>query len=245
LRAELIKFSTLRSTTWTLLGVLTSGVAVTVLSTHSSAGQPPQTFQGFDPTDQSLSGLFIATLGMGVLGVLAATGEYSSGTVRSSLSANPRRPMFFAAKATVVGAVALVIGEVMSFLCFFIGQAVLAGGGAPTAAIGHPGVLRAVMLSGAFIGLLGLFALGLGLAVRHTAGGIAVYAGAILLVPFLLSRLPKDPSRFTPIPMLGNSVAAVVRQPGQLSAPDAFGLMALYCLAMLVAAVVLLLRRDA
>ena len=62
--------------------------------------------QGFDPTNQALAGLALGSLVIGVLGVLAMTGEYGSGTIRSSLAAMPRRAVFFAAKAIVVGAAA-------------------------------------------------------------------------------------------------------------------------------------------
>ncbi len=69
-----------------------------------------------------MTGLALGSLAIGVLGVLAITGEYGSGTIRSSLAATPGGPLFLGAKAIVIGAVSLVVGEILTFACFFIGQ---------------------------------------------------------------------------------------------------------------------------
>jgi ABC-2 type transport system permease protein len=134
---------------------------------------------------------------------------------------------------------------VTAFACYGAGYLVLSKGGAPTAALNHPGVLRAVVLSGAFLSLLGLFALGLGIILRYTAGAISAYVGFTFLLPLLLSRLPGNPSRFTPVPMLLNSVAAVIPQSSSLSAPTACGFMAAYSAGCLLIATAVFLRRDA
>jgi hypothetical protein len=202
-------------------------------------------YQGFDPTNQSMTGLALAVLAIGVLGVLVATGEYASGTMRASLSATPRRPLLLASKVAIVGALALVVGEVITFSCFGIGQAILASHGAPTASLGQAGVLRALLLSGAFVALLCLMALGLGVLLRHTAGAIASYAGITFLLPFVLQKIPGNPAHFTPVAMLANSVAAVVPQSGQLPAWGAFLLMVLYTALVLAVAMIAFARRDA
>lgn len=244
-RAEWVKLFSLRSTFWTLLVTLAGSLLVTVLSANSSGHHPRGSYQGFDPTNQSLSGLTIAVLTIGVLGALAATGEYGTGTIRSSLAAVPRRPVFYLAKLLVTGAVALVVGEVITFACFGVGQAVLAHGGAPTAGLTDPGVLRALTLSGAFLAMLGVGALALGVVVRHTAGALATYVGLTFLLPLLLQRLSSRPGRFTPILMLANSVAAVVHQGDAVGWGTAVGLMAFYAAAVVAGAALLLSRRDA
>jgi ABC-2 type transport system permease protein len=243
--AELTKLASLRSTLWTLLVMFLGMVGVTLLSIHGALHHPRQWYQGFDPTNQSMGGLALGTLTIGVLGVLAVTGEYGSGTIRSTLAGGPRRGLLLVGKVLVVGALALVVSEVFTFVCFFVGQAVLASGGAPSATIVQPGVLRAVALSGAFLALLGLGALGLGVVFRHTAGALAGYVGLTFLIPLLMSRLPGNPARFTPIPILANSVSAVVPQYGQLSAPVGFALTALYATVILAVGAVVLVRRDA
>jgi hypothetical protein len=244
-RAEVIKLSSLRSTIWTLVVTVVGTLGVTALATNGAAHHPRGWYQGFDPTNQSLTGLALGMLAIGVLGVLAVTGEYTTGTIRSSLAAAPRRPLFVAAKVLVVGTMALVLGEVMTLACFGVGHVVLSAGGAPTASIGAPGVARALLLSGAALALLGLLALGLGVIIRHTAGALAAFVGLTFLLPVLLQRIPGSPAPFAPEQILASSVAAVVPQPDQLSAPVGFGMMAVYSVAVLALAAALFARRDA
>jgi ABC-type transport system involved in multi-copper enzyme maturation permease subunit len=243
--AEWTKLMTLRSTKWILAITAVGTLLVTFLSTHSVAHKPPGWYQGFDPTNQSLAGLSIGALALGVLGVLTISGEYGTGTIRSSLSAVGRRETLLMAKLAVVAAVTLVLGEVLSFGAFFFGQAILSSGGAPTAHLGQPGVLRALVLTGAFLSLFALLGFGLGLVIRHSAGALATFAGVALLAPILLQTVAGHPDRYTPAIIFANSVAAVVPQAHQLSATIGFMLMVLYCLGVLVAGAVLLTKRDA
>ena len=244
-RAELIKLATLRSTLWVLLVTVAGTLGVTVLATHGLGHHNPQWYQGFDPTNQSFTGLALGTLAIGVFGVLSVTGEYASGTIRSSLMAAPRRPLLLLGKILVVGTVILAVGEALAFACFGLGMAVLSAVGAPSVALSHPGVLRAVTLSGAFLALLGLLGLGLGVIIRHTAGAVAAYVGITFLLPVLLQRIPGTPSRYTPVGILANSVSAVVHQSNQVSAPVGFGLMVLYATVILGLGAIFIARRDA
>jgi ABC-2 type transport system permease protein len=245
-RAELTKLRSIRSTTWTLFATVVGTLLLTVLATNSFQHHGRGQLHGFDPTNQSLTGVALGSLAIGVLGVLMITGEYSSGTIRSSLAATPRRPVLLGAKAMVIALVSLVVGEILTFACFFTGKAILSGR-APVATLGQPGVLRALLLSGAFLALLGMFGLGLGFIIRSTAGAIAAFVGVIFLLPVLLQPLSAhgSPARFAPEEILANSVAAVVPQSGQLAPTTGFLLMVLYCGVALGAGAVLLVRRDA
>jgi ABC-2 type transport system permease protein len=244
-RSEFTKMRTLRSTWWSFLVMTVGMIGVTVLTVEGDTHKNASWYQGFDPTNQAMSGLALGALVIGVLGALAVTGEYGSGTVRSSLMATPDRRKFVLGKVIVLGVVALVVSEVLTFACFFVGQLILSHGGAPSASLGQSGVFTAVALSGAFLALLGLMALGLGLIVRHTAGAIAFYVAVTILVPILIGRLPGQPARFSPIGILANSVSVVDRQPGQLSAPLGFVLMLLYGAVALLVGQFLLSRKDA
>ena len=113
-----------------------------------------------------------------------------------------------------------MLGLVLSFLSFFVGQAVLSGA-APTATLDDPGVLRALLESAAFLALLALFGVGIGAIIRHSAGAIATFVGCTLLLPLLLHNVAGNPSRFMPVLLLGNSVAAVVPISGALSSTAA------------------------
>jgi ABC-2 type transport system permease protein len=244
LRAEWTKLVSLRSTRWTLLVTVVGALLVTFLSTHGALHHSREWYRGFDPTNQSLAGLAIGSLTLGVLGVLAMSGEYGTGTIRSSLAAMPRRGVLLTAKVVLVGLGTLVVGEALSFVLFFEGQAVLSGG-APTASLGQPGVLRAVALSGAFLALFALLGLGIGTAIRHTAGAIAVFAGCTLLATILLSSISESIARFAPEFIFANSVAAVVHSGDSLSATIGVVLMVAYCAATLGLGAFVLTRRDA
>lgn len=243
--AEWTKLFSLRSTKWVLAITAVGTLLVTFLSTESALHKNHLWYQGFDPTNQSLAGLSIGALALGTLGVLTISGEYGTGTIRSSLAALGRRDTLFMAKLAVMAGVTLVLGEVLSFCAYFLGHAILSAGGAPTASLGQPGVLRAVVLTGAFLSLFSLLGFGLGTVIRHTAGALATFAGVTLLAPILLQTVGGHPGRFTPAIIFANSVAAVVPQSHQLSATIGFMLMVLYCLGVLVAGAVLLTKRDA
>ena len=244
MRAEWTKLVSLRSTRWTLLVTALGTLIVTYLATRSSLHHTPGWYRGFDPTNQSLAGLAVASLAIGVLGVLAISGEYGTGTIRSSLAAMPRRGVLLTAKVVVIGVCTLVVGEALSFLAFFEGQAVLSGG-APTASLGQPGVLRAVTLSGAFLALFALLGLGLGTVMRHTAGAIAVFAGVTLLAPILLHSISESISRYAPELIFANSVAAVVRQDNAVSVTIGVVVMLVYCVVPLGLGALLFKRLDA
>ena len=205
-RAEFTKIRTLRSTTWTLLATIVGTLLVTVLATSNIHRKGLIGPQAFDPTNQSLTGLAIGQLTIGLLGILLITGEYGSGTIRSSLAAIPRRPLLLGAKVIVIATISLVVSEILAFACFFTGRSILSGN-APIASLGDPGVLRALLMAGAYLALLGMFGLGLGVIIRHTAGAITTFVGVIFLLPVLLqplhtrraTRVASPRSRYWPI----------------------------------------------
>ena len=246
-RMEWIKIRSLRSTWWTLVisaaGAVSIGVAVGLNTTNGTE----------DLTNNALAGLIPALLVSGVLGVLLMTSEYSSGMIRSTLAASPRRPLLLAAKAAVFGAVALMFGEAASFIAFFAGGAALRHGIAAPA-LSQPGVLRAVVLGGAGFCLLGLIGLGIGAIVRHSAAAIAVYVGGVYVLPTFIGNLVHQVGVYLPIIIVGNSLTttqSTACRPGAadctpfVSAWAGLGLLALYAAVTLAAGGWLLARRDA
>jgi ABC-type transport system involved in multi-copper enzyme maturation permease subunit len=225
LRSEWTKLRSVRSTTWTLLSTVVITIGIGVIATATEATRWAHSFPAghlsFDPTNLSLTGLLFGQFAIGILGVLVISAEYGTGTIRASLAAVPDRRMLLAAKAAVFALVVLVVGEVVSFGAFFIGQ-MLIGGGAPHATIGQAGVLRAVVGAGLYLALLGLLALGLGSIIRHTAGAIAVFVGVLLIIPLLLPALPTSLNhainKFEPI-TIGNAMTSVNTHVSSGSAP--------------------------
>jgi len=143
----------------------------------------------FNPTAYSLSGFFFAQLAVGVFGVLAMTGEYSTGSIRTTLIATPQRRSILGAKAIVAGAATMVVGTVSSFLAFFVGQAILTSKGLE-AHLGDPGAARSVIGAALYLTVLVLISLGLGTLLRSAAGAIATVVALVFVLPGLANALP-------------------------------------------------------
>jgi ABC-type transport system involved in multi-copper enzyme maturation permease subunit len=216
------------------------GAIISATQTGSHTGS-------FDPVSTSLSGVLLAQLAIGVLGVLLVTSEYSTGMIRSTFVAAPQRREVIAAKAAVFGVVAFVVGTVASFIAFFVGQSVL---GADGVGLGAPGALRSVIGVGLYLGLLGVFAVGLGTIIRNGAGAIAALLGLILVLPAVLQALPtslRDSiDKFLP----GNAGQAIfhngsIKGTTSLSPWVGIAVFAVYAAVSLGIGLVLVRRRDA
>jgi ABC-2 type transport system permease protein len=184
---EWTKFRSVRSTFWTLLVAVVTPVGFSAVVAVAISSQPA----GAAPVDPLLPGfasLEYAVLAVSVLGVLAFSTEYSTGLIRTTFAAMPRRRVVLAAKAAVLGAVTLVIGELVAFSSFFLAQAILSGHHLG-ASLSAPGVTGAVLGEGILLCVVAMLGLGLGAIVRHTAGGIAAVVGLIFL-PAILGLLP-------------------------------------------------------
>ena len=202
----------------------------------------------FDPTRSSLSGLLFAQLAIGVLGVLVISGEYSTGTIRATFAAIPHRPLVLMAKVIVFGAVTLIVGEIVSFVAFFIGQGIL-NGKTPTAAISDPGVLRAVCSGGLYLLALGLLALGLASIIRVTAAAISTFVGVLFILPIIADVLPSsytsDIGRFLPATIGTVMMSAHYHGDDPFGPWTSFALICAYAVVALLVGGVLLVRRDA
>ena len=240
---EWLKLRSVRSTWWTLLVFAAGMVGLAILVMR---GQ--QHSASFDPTNDSFAGLAIGQLALGVLGVLAVTSEFSSGMIRATFAAAPRRPLVLAAKAAILASVTLVAGEIMAFVAFGVGQAVLKSQ-FPHAALGQPGVLRAVLMAGAYPALIALTGLGLGASIRHTAGAISAVVGVLFVLPLILlplgTSIQNSVGQFMPMLIAENSLTAVKPVAHSLSAGVGFALLCLYAATALAVGSWMLTRRDA
>lgn len=251
LRSEWAKLRTVRSTMWTLGITLLLGIGIGAIATAETRAHwstmSPGSRAGFDPISTSLIGVFIAQFAIGVLGALAMSAEYGTGTIRATFSAAPRRPLVLVAKAAVFGAVALVVAEVVALLAFFLGQALLSAP-ATHASLHSPGALRAVVGSGLYICVLGLFSLGLATIIRHTAGAISAFVGILLVLPLVVQALPTsielDVRPYLP-DRIGAEMISLHSFPGSFSPWVGFLILCGYAVAALAAGAVLLVRRDA
>lgn len=248
--SEWIKVRTVRSTWWTLatavvltvgFGVLLSaGTALTWDDAEGSFGQ-------VDAVALSLAGMLFGELALAVFGVLFITSEYSTGAIRTTLVAVPRRSRVVVAKAVVVAGVTLVVAAVAVFVSFFAGQSLLATEGLAVG-IGEPNVVRALVGSVLYLVAAALFGLGVGLVVRNTGGGITAAVVGLIVAPSLSGLLPGQwgaaVNRFvTSNP--GRPVTSVETIPDQLGPWVGYAVFVAWGLALLVAGTVLLRTRDA
>ncbi len=249
-KAEVAKILTLRSTAITAGVTVVASLLITALVSNSALHHNSEWYFGFDPTQETLTGLIVAALTGGVLGAMLITGEYSSGTIRTTLSATPKRPLLLGAKVGVTAGAMVVFCEILSFASFFLGQAILSTGGAPSATLATAGALRAVTLTGLFVSLLALMSFGFGLICRSTAGAIASFVGVVFVLPLVMHAISEPDSRYLPTSILTNSIMSTAPQGpgpiGQHLAP-AVGLllMACYAAVSLIAGAVMFVKRDA
>ncbi|WP_236793790.1 ABC transporter permease [Amycolatopsis sp. GM8] len=195
LRSEWAKLWSLRST-WITLGLsvlflVGFGViaAVQFKSRLDSGERMGGDFAQSTAVSLSLFGTMAAQLALGVLGVLVTAGEYSTGMIRSTLAAVPRRLPVLWAKAVVFGVIALVVATASVFVTFLIASGILSGTHAGMT-LSDPGVVRSLFGAGLYLGLVGVIGVALGALLRSVAGGIATLVGALMLVPGLISLLP-------------------------------------------------------
>ncbi|HWF73321.1 MAG TPA: hypothetical protein VG186_08250 [Solirubrobacteraceae bacterium] len=248
--SEWTKLRSVRSTRWSLFAALVLIIGIGVLACVVFESRWPHLNAGdrhdFHPLRVSLAGVNFAQLAIGVLGVLVITGEYSTGMIRATFSAVPKRLPVLWGKALVFGAVAFAVSLPAVFIVFLAGQAILSGQHI-NIALSHPGVLRALFGAALFLTVMGIFALGLGAIVRSTAGGIALLAGIVFVLPPILSLLPtsfnNSVSPYLPS-NAGGAVWTINPDPHTLAPWAGLALFAGYAALAIAIAAVLLVRRD-
>ncbi len=251
LRCEWTKIRAVPSTWWTLTAAVIIGIGLgalaSALSAHQYAKESVASRALWDPTSVSGAGLEIAQLAIGVLGVMIITSEYSTGAIRTSLAAVPRRGRLLAAKAVVLAGMTFAVSVVAAFAAFFVGQALISGR-APAASLGQPHVLRALIGCGLYGALIGLLGLALGAVLRHAAAAIAVLVAVLFVLPAIAAELPSSAEhaveKYWPT-QAGQQVTVVVRAGHTLSPWAGIALLGLFVAIASSAAFFMLNRRDA
>ncbi|MFD7162247.1 ABC transporter permease [Streptomyces violascens] len=252
LKSEWTKIRTVSSTTWTLACALIVTVAISAALCALMRSQfddlGPAEKLTFDPTFISFSGMILGQLAMVVFGVLVVGTEYSSGMIRSSLAAVPRRGTFLFAKLTVATLLALIVGMATSFLSFFLGQALL---GPHRTTIGEPHVLRAVVGAGLYMALIALFSMGVATMLRSSMLSLGILMPFFFLISQILSAVPgaKNVARYFP-DRAGSQIMQVVpdamnSDPAPYGPWGGLGIMVLWVIAALAGGYLVLRKRDA
>jgi ABC-2 type transport system permease protein len=254
LRSEWTKLRTVRSTGFSLLAMAVIALGLMSLIAWATMKQWPH----LEPGDRvDLAGhplevilvrpVFVSQLVVAVLGVMVISAEYTTGMIRSTLQAQPRRLTVLIAKIAVFAALMLVVGELLSFAAFFVGRPIIASH--IPVALGDPGVVRSVLGAGLYLALLGLFALAFGAILRHTAGAITAVLGVVLILSNLTGLLPDSWGHHINAWMPTNAGQLIMQpRPGPddlLSAWQGLAVFAGWTALLLVIAAVLFARRDA
>ncbi len=256
LLAEWTKIRSVRSTIWTLILFVIITVGLTALITwvtEANWNGPHAAARDVRAVTDPTSIIFGASIYLGqlticVLGVLVITSEYSTGVIRASLLAVPKRLPMLAAKVVVFAVLMTVVSEIVAFGSFFVGSVILHS--RVSVSLSDPGVVRATVGAGLYLALFGLLALAIGTLMRHTAGAISVAVCVAFVLPILTGLLP-DTSFFNHLnaylPEQAGSRVYLVHPPsGQLlSAWEGFGVLAIWVVLLLAIGAYLLDRRDA
>ena len=252
LRSEWTKLWSLRSTRWSLLAGFVSMAGLGMLIAAVQMGRwshlDPHERATYDSLNTAVGGYHLAQLAVGVLGVLVISGEYSTGMIRSSLMAVPRRLPVLWAKIAVYAAVTFVLGLVASFIAFFAVQAIVTQHHQQHA-LGDPGALRVVIGAALFLTVLGIMCTGIGALVRNTAGGIALFVGLLFVLPGITAILPSSlADSISPYLPLNAGTALATRtfdNAHHLSPWGGFALFCGYAAIAVAAGAISLVRRDA
>jgi ABC-2 type transport system permease protein len=249
--SEWTKLRSLRSTRWSMLVavVLTIGLPCLVSAIISShwGHMAPRERAHRHPLDIALFGADISQLAIGVLGVLVMTGEYSTGMIRATIGAVPKRLPVLWAKTAVFAAVSFALMLPCTIAAFFASQAIFSRHDILQISFSAAGVARCVVGAALYLTVVGVFALGLGAITRNTAGGIAVLAGILFVIPPLMNVLPTSwNNAISPyLPSnAGRDVFSLTRGAHDLAPWTGFALFAGYAALSIAIAAVLLVRRD-
>ncbi|HVM58614.1 MAG TPA: hypothetical protein VMT74_14225 [Gaiellaceae bacterium] len=249
--SEWTKLHSLRSTRWSLAVavILTIGLPLlfaTIVGTHW-AHMSPQDRANRQPLDIALAGVNLSQLAIAVLGVLIITGEYSTGMIRASFTAVPKRLPVLWAKLGVYALVVLALAVPSVLIAFWGSQRILAQHHILQISLTHPGVLRSVLGGALYLVVLGMFAMAVGAIVRNTAGGIATFAAIFFVIPPLMNILPTSwnnaISPYLP-DAAGRDVFSLTHGPHDLAPGPGFALFCGYTALAIAIAAVLLVRRD-
>jgi ABC-type transport system involved in multi-copper enzyme maturation permease subunit len=249
MRAEWTKLRTQPSAYWALLSTVILVVGFGIGYSLLRVARPPHgaAIASFDPAAISLSGVQLAQIAVGVLGVLLITSEYATGLIRTTFAAAPRRLPVLWGKAAVLAAAITVVSLPAAFAAFASGQSILSRQHL-SVPLSQPGVARAVIGCALYLAVVGLLGLGLGAVIRSAAGGIAALFGLLYGIPLAASFLPgsmaADVTKYLPA-SAGQAVTTVQPDPTMLQPWIGFSVLCAYAAVLLAISAARMRRGDA
>jgi len=249
MRAEWTKLRTQPSAYWALLTAVILVVGFGIGYSLLRVARPPHgaAMASFDPAAISLSGVQLAQIAVGVLGVLLITSEYATGLIRTTFAAVPRRLPMLWGKAALLAAAITAVSLPAAFAAFAGGQSILSRQNL-SVPLSQPGVARAVIGSALYLAAVGLLGLGLGALVRNAAGAIAALFGLLYGLPlaagFLPGSMAAEVTKYLPA-SAGQAVTTVEPDPTMLQPWTGFAVLCAYTAVLLATSAARMRRGDA
>jgi ABC-2 type transport system permease protein len=248
-RAEWTKLRALRSTWWCALtaaalivglgaAIAGSGTAYHVTAANTAAAG----------ISTALLGVLFAQLVLGVVGVLAFSGEYGTGMIRATLAVVPSRLPVLWAKLVVLAGLVLPVTLLCTVTGFFAATAIESARGGTAITLTDPGVLRVVAGASLYLTVVVIIGLALGALLRKTAAGLSVFAAVFFVLPIVVNALPHNLTGFAPyLPSNagGELWGLSVTSSHALSPWTGFAVLCGYAVVLTAAAAWRLRRRDA
>jgi ABC-2 type transport system permease protein len=199
IRAEWTKLRALRSTRWSALSAVVLIIGLGALAAGSGA---PYRISAGDTAavgvSNGLLGIFFAQLVIGVVGVLAFSGEYGTGMIRATLAVVPARLPVLWAKLIVLAGLVLPVTLLCAVVDFFAATAIESSRGGSAISLTDPGVLRTVIGASLYLTVVVIIGLALGALFRKTAAGLSVFAAVFFVIPIVVGVLPHKITGFAP-----------------------------------------------
>jgi ABC-2 type transport system permease protein len=185
--AEWTKARTVRSTWWSMVITAVVSLGLALLIGSQAAGATPERRADMPSAQISFYPLLMGQIALVAFGVLLASAEYTTGTIRASLSAVPRRGAFLTAKAFVAAGVAAAVAVPLAVGTFLVTQWAIGEHGA---SLGDPGVLRAVFGAAAYLTMMCVFAMAVATVLRSSALALGILLPLLFLNSQGLSSIP-------------------------------------------------------
>jgi ABC-2 type transport system permease protein len=250
LRSEWIKLRTLRSTVWAYAIMFLVQIGFGLLLVSISVGREgfAQSAAAGDAggiaTFGAVSGVAFGQLIVSVLGVMVIAGEYTTGQIRSSLVAVPKRLGVLWAKIVVFGVVTFIVSLVAILLTYLVTSPILSGAGV-SSSLFDDGVFLTFVGAAGYLALIGILALVIGAILRSTAGGIAVALGLLLVAPVIFSLIPADWAHSVSDWLPGSAGGSIYQSGGVFEWWQALLIVVGWIVVVGAAAATMLRRRDA
>ncbi|MFD7261291.1 ABC transporter permease [Streptomyces sp. NPDC059874] len=239
LHSEWIKIRSLRGTFWSLISILLATVAIQAL-TAAAIGQAEESSMGQDPLLAAFYGLNFGQIAAIAFGATAFSAEFHNGALRTTFTAVPHRTRFYLSKISMVGGLALAVGQITGFLTFVAGQAFM---GPYALELGAPGTVRAIVGSGLYLTVMALFSAGLTAVLRSGVAVLSLLIPFVLMVSFIVGEAVGGLGQF--MPDRAGQMVMRIEPHGDLGPWTGLGVMALWAVVAVIGGWIAVRRRDA